>query len=150
MAADSAATKPSAPSEKPSKSIGKYVPNVEEDPNKPEKPKRDEGKKPDPDDPDFDKLLKEAGYQKKADEKPKLDRKSLSGDDIKKGMNGVAGQVSACYQGTEGTAAVRLTVAPTGQIQRRWSRSIAGTTVGECVEAAVQGPRSSLMVGRRP
>jgi hypothetical protein len=130
------------PSEKPGKSAGKYVPNVvEDDPKSPAKPKTEEPKKqPDPGDPDFDKLLKEAGYQAQKTEGPKLDKKSLSGDDIKKSMNAVAAKVSACYAGQQGTAAVKLTVAPTGQIQRvAVSGVFAGTPVGACVEAAVQG-----------
>lgn len=143
--ADAAAEKVKAappPPERPGKSAGKYVPNVvEDDPKSPAKPKPEEPKKqPDPGDPDFDKLLKEAGYQEKKTEGPKLEKKSLSGDDIKKSMNGVAAKVSACYDGQQGTASVRLTVAPTGQIQRvAVSGVFAGTPVGACVEAAVQG-----------
>lgn len=142
--ADAAAEKVRAapPPEKPGKSAGKYVPNVvEDDPKPPAKPKPEEPKKqPDPGDPDFDKLLKEAGYQAKKTEGPKLEKKSLSGDDIKKSMNGVAAKVSACYDGQQGTASVKLTVAPTGQIQRvAVSGVFAGTPVGACVEAAVQG-----------
>ncbi|HSK02486.1 MAG TPA: hypothetical protein VK932_14635, partial [Kofleriaceae bacterium] len=142
--ADAAADRGKAappPPEKPGRSVGKYVPNVVEDPKAPAKPKADEPKKqPDPGDPDFDKLLKEAGYQAQKTEGPKLEKKSLSGDDIKKGMNGVAAKVLACYDGQQGTASVKLTVAPTGQIQRvAVSGVFAGTPVGACVEAAVQG-----------
>ncbi len=142
--ADAAADRGKAappPPEKPGKSAGKYVPNVVEDDPKPTKPKAEEPKKqPDPGDPDFDKLLKEAGYQAQKSEGPKLEKKSLSGDDIKKGMNGVAAKVAACYDGQQGTASVKLTVAPTGQIQRvAVSGVFAGTPVGACVEAAVQG-----------
>lgn len=132
--------KPAPAIEKPSKSAGKYVPNVVDEPKPVEKTKAPEPKKGDPGDPDFDKLLKEAGYQDKKAEAPKLEKKSLSGDDIKKGMNAVAGKVTACYQGTEGSAAVRLTVAPSGQVQKvTISGVFAGTPVGSCVEAAVQG-----------
>jgi hypothetical protein len=128
------------PPEKPGKSAGKYVPNVIEDGPKPAKPKAEEPKKPDPGDPDFDKLLKEAGYQAQKSDGPKLEKKSLSGDDIKKGMNGVAAKVAACYAGQQGTASVKLTVAPTGRIQRvAVSGVFAGTPVGACVEGAVQG-----------
>jgi hypothetical protein len=128
------------PPEKPGKSSGKYVPNVIEDGPKPAKPKAEEPKKPDPGDPDFDKLLKEAGYQAQKSDGPKLEKKSLSGDDIKKGMNGVAAKVAACYAGQQGTASVKLTVAPTGRIQRvAVSGVFAGTPVGACVEGAVQG-----------
>jgi hypothetical protein len=132
---------PPPPPPKPGKSVGKYVPNVVEDPKGPEKPKGDEPKKkPEPGDPDFNKLLQEAGYQEKKDDKPKIDKKSLSGDDIKKGMNGVAGKVTACYAGTEGSAVVKVIVAGTGQIQKvTVSGVFAGTPVGACVEAAVRG-----------
>lgn len=130
-----------APPEKPSKSVGKYVPEIVEDPKPAEKPKDDAPKKaPAPGDPDFDKLLKEAGYQEQKQDAPKLEKKSLSGDDIKKGMNAVAGNVTACYAGTQGTASVKLTVAPSGQVQKVTVTGVfAGTPVGACVEAAVQG-----------
>ncbi len=132
--------KATPPPEKPGKSIGKYVPEVVEDPKPPAGKREEPKKKPDPGDPDFDKLLKEAGYQEQKAAGPKLDRKSLSGDDIKKSMNAVAAKVTACYAGQQGTAAVKLTVAPTGQIQRvAVSGVFAGTPVGACVEAAVQG-----------
>ena len=124
---------------KPSRSIGKYVPNVEDTPGAPDKKDDAKKKKPEPGDPDFDKLLKEAGYQEKQAEAPKLDKKSLSGDDIKKSMNAVASKVASCYAGEQGTAAVRLTVAPTGQIQKvTVTGEFAGTPVGACVEGAVQ------------
>ena len=135
--------KPKAPEPPPTKGIGKVVPNVVDDqkpadkkpdPNAPKRPGKDGS------DPDFDKLLKEAGYQEKQTEKPKLEKKSLSGDDIKKGMNSVAAKVSACYAGQQGTAGVKLTVTPDGQIQKiTVSGQFAGTPVGTCVEAAVRG-----------
>lgn len=141
-AADPAPDRAKAPPpavEKPGKDAGKYVPNVVEEPKANAKPK-EEPKKADPGDPDFDKLLQEAGYQAKKDDQPKLERKSLSGDDIKKGMNGVGGKVAACYAGTQGTASVKLTVAPSGQIQKvTVSGVFAGTPAGACVEAAVRG-----------
>ncbi len=124
--------------EKPGKSMGKYVPNVVDSPKAPDK-KDDAKKKPEPGDPDFEKLLKESGYQEKKAEAPKLERKSLSGEDIKKGMNAVTPKVSSCYAGQQGTASVRLTVAPTGQVQKvTVSGVFAGTPVGACVEGAVQ------------
>jgi hypothetical protein len=128
------------PVEKPGKSIGKLVPNVVEDDPKPTD-KKDEGPKkpPEPGDPDFDKLLKEAGYQEKKAEAPKLEKKMLSGDDIKKGMNAINPKVLSCYAGTQGTASVKLTVLPTGQIQKvTVTGQFAGTPVGACVEGAVQ------------
>jgi len=91
--------------------------------------------------PNFDDLLKEAGVNdpnKKA--APKLDKKSLSGADIKSGMSAIAGKVSSCYAGTQGSAAVKLSVAPSGQVQKvTVSGQFAGTPVAACVEAAVRG-----------
>lgn len=90
--------------------------------------------------PSFDALLKEAGVsdQKKA-AKPTLDKKSLSGADIKTGMGSVAGKAQACFAGTQGTAAVKLTVAPSGQVSKVTVTGVfAGTPVASCVEAAVK------------
>jgi len=71
-------------------------------------------------------------------DKPTLDKTSLSGDDIKRGMNAVATRVQACFAGTQGLAQVRLTVAPSGQVQKvTVSGAFAGTPVGACVERAV-------------
>ncbi|HWO18180.1 MAG TPA: hypothetical protein VNO30_05370 [Kofleriaceae bacterium] len=126
--------------EKPTKSIGKYVPNVEDSPAPDPSPKKKgDVKKPDPGDPDFDKLLKEAGYQEKKADEPKLEKKSLSGDDIKKVMNAVTPKVTSCYAGQQGTAVVKLTVAPTGQVQKMTVSGVfAGTPTGACVEGAIQ------------
>ena len=90
--------------------------------------------------PSFDALLKEAGVDgPKKDAKVALDKKSLSGSDIKAGMGGVAGKAQACYAGTQGTASVKLTVAPSGQVQKvTVGGSFAGTPVASCVEAAVK------------
>lgn len=88
----------------------------------------------------LDDLLKEAGVSdKKKVDKPKLEKKSLSGDDIRKGMQSVAGKAQACYAGTQGTASVKLTVAPSGQVQKVTVTGVfAGTPVASCVSAAVQ------------
>ena len=90
--------------------------------------------------PSFDALLKEAGVSDpKKDNKPKLDKKSLSGGDIKSGMGSVAGKAAGCYQGTQGTATVKLTVSPSGQVTKvSVSGVFAGTPVASCVEAAVK------------
>lgn len=90
--------------------------------------------------PSFDALLKEAGVSDaKKDAKPKLDKKSLSGADIKTGMAAVTGKASSCYQGTQGTATVKLTVAPSGQVSKVTVTGVfAGTPVAACVEAAVR------------
>lgn len=90
--------------------------------------------------PSFDALLKEAGVQENKPKKPVLDKKSLTGADIKKGMSSVAGKAQACYQGQQGTAIVKLTVAPSGQVEKVHVTGVfAGTPVGACVEAAVKG-----------
>ncbi|MBA3454879.1 MAG: hypothetical protein H0T42_17455 [Deltaproteobacteria bacterium] len=103
---------------------------------------KEEIKKPAGDDgePSFDALLKEAGVNdQKKDAKPKLDKKSLSGGDIKTGMGSVAGKAGKCYAGTQGTASVKLTVAPSGQVQKVTVTGVfAGTPVAACVESAVK------------
>lgn len=107
-------------------------------------PKKDDlkkaGKNPDEGEPSFDALLKEAGVsdqQKQA--KPVLDKKSLSGSDIKNGMGSVASKAQACFSGTQGTATVKLTVAPSGQVEKVHVTGVfAGTPVASCVENAVK------------
>jgi len=70
---------------------------------------------------------------------PELDRSSLSSDDIKRGMTAVAGKAKACFAGTEGTATVQLTVAPSGRVQQvTVTGPFAGTPTGTCVEQAVR------------
>lgn len=90
--------------------------------------------------PSFDALLKEAGVSdQKKDSKPKLEKKSLSGGDIKSGMGSVAGKASKCYAGTQGTASVKLTVAPSGEVTKATVTGVfAGTPVASCVESAVK------------
>jgi hypothetical protein len=95
--------------------------------------------KGDESEPSFDALLKEAGVEDKKEAKPKLDKKSLSGEDFKKGMAAVAGKAQGCYKGTQGTAMVKLTVAPSGQVTKvSIGGAFAGTPEGACVEAAVK------------
>ena len=104
--------------------------------------KKDDGKKKDPDagDPSFDQLLKEAGVSdQKKEVKVVLDKKSLSGSDIKTGMSSVEGKAQKCFAGTQGTATVKLTVDPSGKVQKvSVSGVFAGTPVASCVEAAVK------------
>jgi hypothetical protein len=89
-------------------------------------------------DPAFDALLQEAGVHEPP-RKPKLDRTSLSGDDIKRGMTAVEPRARACFAGTAGLASVRLAVAPSGQVQKvTVTGPFAGTAVGACVARAVQ------------
>ncbi|MCX5741374.1 MAG: hypothetical protein NT062_02615 [Proteobacteria bacterium] len=95
---------------------------------------------PDGSEPSFDDLLNEAGVSKdKKVEKVKLEKKSLSGDDIKHGMGGIASKAQACYAGTQGTASVKLTVSNDGKVQKvSVSGTFANTPVGECVANAVR------------
>ncbi len=97
-------------------------------------------KNPDDGDPSFDALLKEAGVSdQKKDNKPKLDKKSLSGGDFKTGMGAISGKAQGCFAGTQGTAAVKLTIAPSGQVSKvSVSGVFAGTPVAGCVESAVK------------
>lgn len=54
-------------------------------------------------------------------------------------LRAVAGKVQACFAGTQGHALVRLTVAPSGQVQQVTVLGrFAGTPVGACVERAVR------------
>lgn len=90
--------------------------------------------------PDFDQLLKEAGVdQTKAEKKPKLERTSLSAGDFKSGMAAVEGKAKACYNGTQGTATVRITIAPSGSVSKVVvGGAFAGTPVASCIEGAVK------------
>jgi hypothetical protein len=133
-------TKPTA------KSVGKLKVESKPSEGKVETSKKPEavksaGKEPPKEgEPDFNDLLKEAGVKDPTKAKPKLDKKSLSGSDFKAGMNGIAGKASACYAGTQGTAIVKLTIAPSGQVSKASvSGPFAGTAVAACVEAAVRG-----------
>jgi hypothetical protein len=92
-------------------------------------------------DPSFDDLLKEAGVNEtKKPAAPVLARKSLSGGDIKQGMSSVAAKAQACFAGTQGTASVKLTVSPSGHVDKvTVGGPFAGTAVGNCVAAAVHG-----------
>ena len=106
-------------------------------PEKKEEVKKDSGGDGEP---SFDALLKEAGVSDmKKEAKPTLDKKSLSGGDIKSGMGSVAGKAQACYAGTQGTAQVKLTVTPDGKVSKVSVTGVfAGTPVASCVEAAVK------------
>jgi hypothetical protein len=87
----------------------------------------------------FDALLKEAGVEEKKETKPKLEKKSLSADDFKHGMSGIASKAQGCYKGNQGTAMVKLTVGPTGKVTKASvSGQFAGTPEGNCVVSAVK------------
>lgn len=110
----------------------------------PEAPKADAAsatKKPAPQegDKDFDALLKEAGVQEKKDAKPHLDKKELSSEDFKKGMGAIASKAQSCFKGTQGSANVKLTIAPSGQVSKvTISGVFEGKPEAECVSAAVK------------
>lgn len=118
------------------------APKKEETPKPPEKtkPVATKGGGEAEGEPSFDALLKEAGVSdQKKEAKPKLDKKSLTGDDFKKGMNAVEGKAKDCYKGTQGTALVKLTVSPSGSISKI---SVAGDFAGKpeasCVQSAIK------------
>lgn len=90
-------------------------------------------------DKDFDALLKEAGVQDKKAAKPKLDKKELSGEDFKKGMAAITAKAQGCYKGTQGSANVKLTISPSGQVAKvSISGAFAGKPEADCVSAAVK------------
>jgi hypothetical protein len=90
-------------------------------------------------DKDFDALLKEAGVQDKKAAKPKLDKKELSGEDFKKGMAAITAKAAACYKGTQGSANVKLVIAPSGSVSKvTVSGAFAGKPEAACVSAAVK------------
>ena len=135
---------------KAKKDENKVVIDLDSGPKRAEPKDKDKAKEPEvkaepksgEGEPSFDQLLKEAGVQEKKPEKPKLDKKSLSGADIKAGMGSVASKAQACFNGTQGTAIVKLTVAPSGQVEKvKVTGVFAGTPVGACVEAAVRGAK---------
>jgi hypothetical protein len=91
-------------------------------------------------DKDFDALLKEAGVADKKAAKPKLDKKELSGEDFKKGMAAITSKAAACYKGTQGSANVKLVIAPSGSVSKvTVSGPFAGKPEAACVSAAVKG-----------
>ena len=91
------------------------------------------------DEPSFDELVKQAGVAPAKPAAPRLDRKALSADDIKRAMTAVTASAKACFTGTEGLATVRLTVAPSGKVTKvTTSGPFAGTPTAACVERAVK------------
>ncbi len=98
--------------------------------------------------PSFEELLKEANIKDHKAAKPKLDKKSLSSADIKSGMSAVAAKAQACFNGTQGTAQVKLTVAPSGKVEKVSVTGVfAGTPVASCVASAVKGATFSAWDG---
>jgi hypothetical protein len=115
-------------------------------PKKPDAPKAEPRKEGDP---SFDDLLKEAGATTVAKAAPKLAKKELSEADIKTGMGAVASKATACYQGTGGVVPVKVSVAPSGAINRvSIGGAFAGTPTGNCVATAVKGASFPAWDGR--
>jgi len=107
--------------------------------DKPEAPKA-KGAGGEGEDKDFNALLKEAGVDGKKEAKPKLDKKQLSTDEFKKGMAAIASKAQACYKGTQGSANVKLTIAPSGSVSKvTVTGAFAGKPEADCVSAAVKG-----------
>ena len=129
------------------KKSGDHVVTIEDSktkkPEPPPQKKIETAKDPNakPGDPSFDALLKEAGVDdKKTDDKPKLAKKALSASDITNGMAGAAGKAQACFKGTQGTASVRLTVAPSGQVTKMIVSGVfAGKPEATCLESSLRG-----------
>lgn len=94
-----------------------------------------------PQDQSLDDLLKDSnGAEVKKDTKPKLDKKQLTTGDITSGMGALTAKAQACYKGTQGTASVRVTVAPSGQVTKvSVGGAFAGKPEASCVEGLVRG-----------
>lgn len=78
----------------------------------------------------------------KQPEKPVIEKKELTSNDIRKGMGSATSTAKACFDqfGVAGTVGVRAVVAPSGQVTKvAATGSFAGTPTGSCVAAAVQG-----------
>ncbi len=139
--ADRKASKRGAKSKKVEKdeAPAKEEVKVVEEKKAPDKPEPKKAKGEEGPEESFDALLKEAGVEEKKDTKPKLEKKSLSADDFKHGMAGIASKAQGCYKGTQGTAMVKLTVGPNGKVTKASvSGQFAGKPEGGCVEGAVK------------
>jgi hypothetical protein len=74
--------------------------------------------------------------------KPKPERTSLSSGDFKRGMTAIARKVQACFGGTQGLAALRVTVAPSGRVTKATVTGMfAGSPTGACVERTARTAR---------
>jgi hypothetical protein len=87
----------------------------------------------------LDDLLRGAGVDPDAAKKkeaPKLEKKALDAADIRKGMSALNGKAQACHAkfGVSGSVAVKLTVAPSGEVKTtKVTGSFAGTPTGDCI-----------------
>jgi hypothetical protein len=106
-------------------------------PGKVKLPTKGSGSKLDAELPDG--ITKRGVGKKPTSDRPRSDRAALSRGDIERAMTAVAGQARACFAGTRGTAALRVTVAPSGRIEQIVViGAFAGTPTGACVARAVQ------------
>jgi hypothetical protein len=162
LAAQAPADKPATETKAPAKATPiskKGHGKVEQTETKPEETKqttppvdtaKPDKKNADGSEPDFNDLLKEAGVdQTKHEAKPKLDKKSLTGDDFKNGMAAVTSKAQGCYKGTQGTATVKLEIAPSGKIAKiAVTGAFTGKPEATCVAAAVRGATFPAWDGR--
>jgi hypothetical protein len=145
---DSAVADDKAETKAAPRSKGKKADKDEAKPKKLEQvPEKVEAKQPaespkkaaDDGEPSFDALLKEAGVSEKKPAKPVLDKKSLTGDDFKKGMAAVTPKAKGCYTGAQGTATVKLTIAPSGQVSKvSVGGDFAGKPEASCIQNALR------------
>jgi hypothetical protein len=117
--------------------VGKFSGSLVKPPGKVKKPARGSNSKLEPELPGG--LTKGAVGKKPTSGKPRSDRAALSGDDIERAMTAVADQARACFAGTRGTAALRVTVAPSGRTAKVVvTGPFARTPTGACVARVVQ------------
>jgi hypothetical protein len=100
-----------------------------------------------------DDLLKEAGVKidNGGADKPTLDKKELTRDDIGNAMKARNGAAVACMAktGVGGTVGVKLSVAPSGQVVKASATGpLAGTPTADCVIAAARGASFPAWDGR--
>jgi hypothetical protein len=93
------------------------------------------------DEQSLDDLLKEdGGAPVTKQQAPKLEKKSLTTDDINNAMGGIKAKAQACFKGTQGMATVKATVAPNGKVTSvSISGAFNGKPEGNCVAALVSG-----------
>ena len=95
----------------------------------------------------LDDLLRGAGVDPDANKKqqaPKLDKKELTAADIRTAMSALNGKAQACYAkyGVSGSVAVKLMVAPSGEVKKASvTGSFAGTPTGDCVQKVAGGAK---------
>jgi hypothetical protein len=95
----------------------------------------------------LDDLLRSAGEDpnaKKKDDGPKLDKKALDATDILKAMSALNSKAQGCHAkyGVSGNVAVKLQVAPSGDVKSaKVTGSFAGTPTGDCVQSVVNGAK---------